>query len=199
MHDMIDTDEADAAAERFWPEGFKQIIREEVGKLIGKELKQRKSFHQVYERRFSDKYADFDKFVERIADMVVIGAENGADDAFDDIYAAFQMETPLPDSLEYARHLWPPGLNNDIRRQIRKNVIEEYGKERYYQRQYKNANEDWPDRYSNIGRFLDEIARLVVTGAANGADDMLEEIYEAFLLSGPLPAARRRPKRLKIW
>jgi uncharacterized protein YciU (UPF0263 family) len=199
VHDLIDTDDADAAAERFWPEGFKQIIREEVGKLVNKKFKQRKSFHQIYEERFSHRYADFDRFVERMADMVVIGAENGADDAFDDIHAAFQMETPLLDSTEYAHHLWPQGLDNEIRRRIHKSVIEEYGKERYYQRQFKNANEDWPDKYSDISRFLDEIARLVVTGAANGADDMLEETYKALLLSRPLPPARRHPKRLKIW
>ena len=199
MHDMIDTDEADAAAERFWPEGFKQVIREEVGKLIADKLKQRNSFRQIYEERFSDKYPDFDKFLERIANMVAIGAENGADDAFDDLHAAFQTETPLPDSMEYAHHLWPQGLNAETKRRLHQSVVEEYGQERYYQRQYKNANEDWPERYSDLGRFLNAVAQLVVAGAVNGADDMLEEIYRAFMHSSPLPPARRRAKRLKIW
>ena len=199
MHDLIDSDEADAAAERFWPEGFKQVIREEVGKLIADKLKQRNSFRQVYEDRFSDKYPDFDRFLERIANMVAIGAENGADDAFDDIYAAFQMEMSLPDSMEYAHHLWPQGLNSEIKRRIQQSVVEEYSQERYYQKQYKNANEDWPERYSDPSRFLDEVAQLVVIGAVNGVDDMLEEVYKAFILSRPLPPARRRPKRLKIW
>ena len=198
MHDLIDTEEEDAAAERFWPEGFKQIIREQVGKLIINELKERNSFRQTYEERYSDRYPDFDKFIERIADMVVIGAENGVDDAFDDIHAAFQMETPLPDSLRYAHYFWPQGLSDEIKRRIHTTIVEEYTQERYYQGQFKNANEDWPERYSDFSRFLDEVAELVVTGAVNGADDILEEIYRAFMLSGPLPPARRHPKRLKI-
>lgn len=199
MHDLIDTEEEDAAAERFWPEGFKQLIREEVGKLIVNQLKERDSFRQTYEERFSDRYPDLDRFTERIADMVVIGAENGADDAFDDIHASFQMETPLPDSLRYAHYFEPQAFNDEARRRLHEIVVEEYSQERFYQGQFKNANEDWPERYSDFGRFLDEVAELVVSGAANGAHDMLEEIYRALMLSGPLPPARRHPKRLKIW
>ncbi len=199
MHDLIDTDDADAAAERFWPEGFKQIIREEVAKQVAAQLKKRDSFRHLYQERFSDKYPSFDGFVERMANTVAIGAENGADDAFDDIHAAFQMEAPLPDRMEYAHHLWPHGLNAEMKRRVHRSVVEEYSKERYYQRQYQNANEDWPERYGSLGRFLDEVAQLVVTGAINGADDMLEAIYNSFILACPLPPARRRPKRLKIW
>lgn len=199
MHDMIDTDEADAAAERFWPEGFKQIIRGEVSKRIINELKQKNSFRQVYEERFSDKYPDYDGFLEIMANMVVIGAENGADDAFDDIYAAFQMQTPLPDSVEYTHRFWPRGFNARTKRQLHKSVVQEYGKERYYQKQFKNANEDWPDKYDSLSHFLNEVAQVIVTGAANGTDDMLEEIYKSFIFASPLPPARRHPKRLKIW
>ena len=109
MHFMPDTEDADAAAEAFWPDGFKEAIRSDVGQAVVAAISGGKRFRKVYEQRFCESYPDFDQFAKRIADMVVIGAERGADDAFDEMNAVFLTDSslPLPGARRYARYLWP--------------------------------------------------------------------------------------------
>lgn len=196
MHFMPDTEDADSAAESFWPEGFKEVIRREVGKVIVAELSEGKRFRRVYEQRYSEKYPDFDRFTNRIADMVVIGSERGADDAFDEVYAAFRDESPVPDPRRYARYFWPETFLHAIEKSVHQAIVDEYGQERSYKHAYDVHS---PRKFSDFEEFLNAIADLVVAGAENGADDMVGEIYKSFLTLSPLPPARRRPKRLKGW
>lgn len=196
MHFMPDTEDADSAAESFWPEGFKEVIRREVGEIIAAELSKGKRFRKVYEQRYSAKYPDFDRFADRIADMVVIGAERGADDAFDEVYAAFRDESQVPDPRRYARYFWPETFSDAIKRSVHQAIVDEYRREKSYKHAYDVHS---PRKFSDFEEFLNAIADLVVTGTENGADDMLGEIYKSFLTFSPLPPARRHPKRLKGW
>jgi len=202
---MIDTEDADSAAETFWPEGYKQVIREDVHQVIGAQLSKRKRLRHIYQQRYSEKYADLNQFVGRIADMIVIGAENGADDAFDDIITAFLTESPLPEVRRYARYFWPQAFPQRAKNRLQQVIVDEYSQDNIYNHAYKvgygcnardNANKG---SYRTFDEFIDQVAQLVVTGATNGADDMLEAIYGAFLTPRSLPPARRHPRRLKIW
>lgn len=196
MHFMPDTEDADAAAESFWPDGFKEIIRNDVGQTIFAALSGGKRFMKVYDQQFSEKYPDFDQFARRLADMVVIGAERGSDDAFDELNAVFLSNSslPPPEARRHARYLWPGLFPDGIKKSVHQAIVEEYNQEQAY----INAYEDQlAGRYRNPEGFMNEIAEFVVVGAENGIDDMLSEIYKSFLFCSPLPPARRHPKRLK--
>jgi hypothetical protein len=196
MHFMPDTEDADSAAETFWPEGYKQVIREELRQLIGAQLNGGGRLRHVYQQQYSEKYRDLNQFVSRIADMLVIGAENGADDAFDDIISAFLTESPLPEVRKYARYFWPQVFPQSVKERLRQVIVDEYSQDNIYIHAYKVG---YQGSYRNFGEFISQVARLVVTGATNGTDDTLEAIYRSFVTPYPLPPARRHPRRLKVW
>ncbi len=203
---MPDTEDADSAAETFWPEGYKQVIREDARQLIGAQLNDgKKRLRHIYQQRYSEKYTDLNQFAGKIADMIAIGTENGADDAFDDIIASFWTESPLPEVRRYARYLWPQSLPQKVKKRLQQVIVDEYSQDDVYTHAYKvgygcnardNANKG---SYRTFDEFISQVALTVVTGAMNGADDMLEAIYRSFMTLYPLPPARRHPRRLKSW
>ena len=87
MHILPDMVDEDAVTEVFWPDTYKQVIRRDVKGAVLRRLARSSDLERVYAERFADGYDCFESFVDRIADMVVIGAENGADDAFDELGA----------------------------------------------------------------------------------------------------------------
>ena len=197
MHFLPDTEEEDSAAETFWPEGYKQVIRDDFRQLIGAQLRDGKKLRHIYQQRYSEKFTDLNQFANRIADMIAIGAENGADDAFDDIISAFLTESPLPEVQRYARYLWPQLLPERARKRLQQVVVDEYGRDDVYNYAHKVG---YQGSYRNFDAFINQVAQLVVTGATNGADDMLVALYRSFLAPlYPLPPARRHPRRLKVW
>ena len=196
MHFMPDTEDEDSAAETFWPEGYKQVIREDFRQLIGTQFNDGKKLRHIYQQRYSEKFSDLNQFANKIADMIAIGAENGADDAFDDIISAFLTEAPLPEVPGYARYFWPQLFSEEPKKKLRQSIIDEYSQDNIYQHAYKVGYEG---TYRNFDEYIKQIAQLVTTGAENGADDMLEAIYRSFAPLYPLPPARRHPRRLKQW
>ena len=46
MHYLPDTEDEDSAAEKFWPEGYKQIIREEVPARVSAQLRRARMPHE---------------------------------------------------------------------------------------------------------------------------------------------------------
>ncbi len=196
MHFMPDTEDTDSAAEKFWPEGYKQVIREDVRQKIGAQLNDGKRLRHIYQQQYFEKYTDLSQFVGKIAGMIVIGAENGADDAFDDIITAFLTESFLPEVRRYARYFWPQALPQRAKNRLQQVIVDEYSQDEIYSYAYKAG---YQGSYLNFGEFISQVAQLVVTGAMNGADDTLEAIYRSFVAPCPLPPARRRSRRLKSW
>jgi len=195
MHFMPDTEEQDSAEETFWPEGYKQVIAKDVREVIGAHFSDDRRLRHIYQP-YSAEYRDPAQFAGKIADMVTIGAENGADDAFDEVISAFVAESPLPEERRYARYLWRPILPTGVKRKLRQVIIDEYRQDDIYNYAYKAG---YQPGYRHLDDFIDRVAQLVVTGTMNGADDMLETIYRSFLTASPLPPARRHPRRLKRW
>jgi len=196
MHFMPDTEDEDSAAETFWPEGYKQVIRDVFRQLIGTRLDGGKKLRRIYQFRYSEKFSDLAQFANKIADMIAIGAENGADDAFDDIVSAFLTESPLPEVPIYARYFWPQLFPQDARKKLQQIIVAEYSQDDIYQYAYTVGYEG---TYHSFDEYINWVAQLVITGAVNGADDMLEAIYRSFAPLYPLPPARRHPRRLKQW
>jgi hypothetical protein len=195
MHYLPDTEDEDSAAEIFWPEGYKQVIRENVPGAIGDQLRMKNRFRRVYQQGYSGKYSSHSQFLDRIADMVAVAAENGADDAFDDILDAFLEEDALPDLRKYACYAWPKAFTREIRRRLEKVVVDEYGQDNVYGFAYRVG---YRNDFGGFDEYLRQVAQIVLTGAMNGANDMLESIYRCFRNLSPLPPARRRPRRLKM-
>jgi len=205
MHFLPDTEDEDSAAETFWPEGYKQVIREDVRQLISAQLKDGKRLKHVYHQQYAEKFTELNQFTGRIADMIAIGAENGADDAFDDIMTAFLTEAPLSEGRRYAHYFWPQAFSQRVEERLGQVIIDEYSQDNVYSYAYEigygcNARDNTnKGSYRNFGEFISQVARFVVTGATNGADDMLEAIYRSLASLYPLPPARRHPRRLKTW
>jgi len=193
MHDMPDTEDADAAAERFWPEGYKDTLWTELIPAFTSIFLQAGAFKTTYERHYGDDFNSYEQFVDRMAEMVAIGAENGSDQVFDEVYAAFSHDAPLPGIRPYARHFWPELFTGEMRDKVREKVLEEYRD----LHAYEHIHEDHYKGQLSFEDFLDHIASLVATGAEKGADDMIGSVYRAFLGPTRLPIARRRPKRTR--
>jgi hypothetical protein len=193
MHFLRDTGDEDASSERYWPDGFKQVVREEVGQAIRPELNEQTLGH-VYTNKFSHQYPNLEAFIDRIVDLVVIGAENGADLGFEAIYKSFLNESPLPQANQYFSYFWPHIFTGERKEKIQKAIAEEYSQDEDFQYVFKVG---YARKYEHFGEFIKEISRLMVTGMLNGVDDMLGKIYRAFLANRDLPLGRRNPKRLK--
>ena len=89
------------------------------------------------------------------------------------------------------------GKSPAFARFLRKELENRYGDEYGDFHPYEHIYEDHYEGKLSFKDFLNHIAALVVVGARKGADDMIGTIYQAFLGSGRLPIARRRPKRVR--
>ena len=196
MHYMPDTEDEDSAAETFWPEGYKQVIREDARQVISTKLQGHKRFSHIYQKLYSEKFSSYDQFLNKIADMVVISAENGADDAFDEIMDAFMEEDALPDMRKYTSYFKPEVISKAVRENLRQVIIKEYSEDDVYKFAYMAG---YRNDYGGFEKFLNQVAELVILGAMNAADNMLEHIYSSFINLNPLVTARRHPRRLKTW
>jgi hypothetical protein len=196
MHYLPDTEDEDSAAEKFWPEGYKSIIREEIPPRVSAQLQGEPRFEKIYEERFSDKYFDAGDFLSRLGAMVAVGAENGADDVFNDIMDSFLYELPLPDIRRYAHYLWPEVLTEDITERLRQVILDEYSVDGIYTNAYSVG---YADRYPSFDEYIDWVSQIVVVGTKNGANEALGKIYRSLSMHTPLTPARRRPRRLRTW
>ena len=195
MHYLPDTSDEDAASERYWPDGFKQVIREEVGQAVRPELNEQ-TLGPIYTHKYFHRYPNLETFIDRIADLVVIGAENGADLGFEAIYKSFLNESPLPQAKPYSSYFWPHFLTTEHKEKIRKAVAAAYSQDEGFQYAFQDG---YAQKYEHFAAFIKEISRLMVEGMVNGVDDMLGNIYRSFLADKDLPMGRRNPKRLKDW
>ena len=199
MHFLPNTLEEDAAGERYWPDGFKQVIREEIPAALYSDFNEQ-SLGQIYKEKFSAKsrakYPDLKSFIEQVIGLVVIGAENGADQGFDGVFKSFMKESALPEAKSYARHLWPYIFSGPFREKIHQAIVKDYKGDKSLQYAYQVG---YTAKYGSFPEFIDEIAWRIEAEIETGVDDVLAKIYRSFLAKRGLPQGRRRPKRLKQW
>ena len=193
MHDLPDTEDQDAASERYWPEGYKNVLTGLLHQEVRQRILESGAFKNLQEERYSKGFPDHERFVDRLAQMVVVGAENGADDMFEEIYASFRADRPLPADRTLARYFWPGPFSAEVAESLRQSLTGEYGGHHAY----RHIHEDHYAGSLSFEEFIRAIADLVVCGAQNGADEALGRIYQAFVSHAPLPPARRRPRMLR--
>ena len=182
--------------EKLWPDGYKAVIKGQIREVILSKLHSEEIFEHAYVLQYKDKYANFEQFLERITEMLVIGAEKGGDEAFDDIVAAFLYELPLPEPLVFGHYLLMPKLPEAVKRQLIRQICDEYREDEVFVHAY---NVGYWDLYENYEQFLSETAVFASVGVINGIDNMLTGIFKAFATAGHLPPARRNAKRVKNW
>ena len=196
MHFMPDTEDEDSAAEKFWPEGYKQVIREDVRRAVATQLGRKRRFRRVYRQGYSERFSSYEEFLDRVADMVAIGAENGADDAFDEVVDSLMEEEALPELRRYTGYLWPNALPRGVREELHCVIVDEYSQDDVYRFAYSVG---YKNDFTTLDDYIDRIAELVENGTLNGANDALEGIYRSFMELNRLTPVRRYPRRLKMW
>ena len=193
MHEMPDTEGADAAAERLWPEGYKQRIRSAVAERVAESLSEAGAFEQIYESHYSAALESYPNFVERVASIVTIGAENGTDGAFGELHTAMRKGLDPPLARVRVRYLWPEPFDEELKDELRREIVAEYRDSHALE----HLHEDHYLGKLEFEDFIGRAAELLVVGGINGADDSLAAVYSALLAGSPLPTARRRPRRIQ--
>ena len=74
--------------EKLWPDGYKEVIKSGIREVIASGLCAEDTIKNIYEQQYKHRFPAVERFRERITDMLVIGAEKGGDEAFDDIVTA---------------------------------------------------------------------------------------------------------------
>ena len=151
---MPDTEDEDSAAETFWPEGYKEVIREDVRRVIADQLTKKKRFRRVYRKGYKDRFNSYEEFLNKVADMVAIGAENGADDAFDEIMDVFMEEDALPEPCHYTYYFWPHPLTREVAGRLRNVIVEEYREEKIYSFAYSVG---YRNDFTSLDDYLDHV------------------------------------------
>jgi hypothetical protein len=182
--------------EKLWPDSYKAVIKSQVREVISSKLRSEDTLKNAYEQQYKEKYPNFESFLERILEMLVIGAEKGGDEAFEDIVTAFLYELPLPVPRVYRSYLLMSKLPEEVTRQIVQRIIDEYREDDVFVHAYKVGYWDLHEDYE---QFLEETTVLASVGVINGIDDMMTGIYRAFATADLLPPARRNAKRVKNW
>jgi len=193
MHEMPDTEGVDAAAERYWPEGYKERIRHAVTQRVVDRLSEAGAFEQVYESHYTAALEGYPNFVERVAEIVTIGTENGTDGAFGEITSAMRKGIDPPMARVRARYLWPEPFDEELKAELRQEITAEYRESHALE----HLHEDHYLGKLGFEEFINRAAELLVVGGINGADDSLATVYRALLNGSPLPRARRRPRRIQ--
>ncbi len=196
MHFMEDSEQEDSVGEVFWKEDFKKIIRDKLPKAVFSRMMEDPGLVNVYERLYGDVFSSYEAFVRAVSSMIEIGCENGADEAFDDLYFAFRNHYRLPEARGCIRCFWPGIPPSELLQEVNESVISEYGNEPSYLADYRDY---YSGIYPTLSSFLNQVAGLVVSGAREGADRTIGRMYRSFLTGLPLPPSRRRPRRLKGW
>ena len=102
-------------------------------------------------QRYAGKYPELSQFNHKLVNVIVTGAQNGANDAFDGIMNAFMAETPLPQSRHHARYLTPEIFPPEIRSQLSQIIIDEYQQDDIYRYAYDAG-------YKNVYPTIDELS-----------------------------------------
>ncbi|MFC1821748.1 hypothetical protein ACFL9T_03510 [Thermodesulfobacteriota bacterium] len=192
MHEVLDTETSDSADEMFWPQDFKLYLRGPFREVVLGWLREQNVFHKIHEQKSPE---DSDQFLERLADKIIIGAENGADDAFGLIHRSLPREAVFPSITEWVESISGREIFSDqVRKDIKKAITDEYSQEHLYEHIYEDfCQEDFP----SFADFIRDVSACAVTGIINGVEGMLMKMMQAFIFDIPLPPARRYPKPIK--
>ena len=193
MHDILDTETTDAANESFWPEKFKGFLRDEFKRVVITWLRLQNIFHKIHEKQADETY---DIFTERLADKIIISAENGADEAFVRIHKSLSHGSPLPCLFEWSESVLAQDIFTDeVRSTLLETLMEEYGREHLYEHIFIDF---YGGDYISFKDFTKTVSEYVLAGIINGTEYMFIKMMRSYIFHFPLPPARRNPRLIKM-
>ena len=92
-------------ASYLWPQPVTRDVARRLCGAIIDEYSQDNIYTYAYGVGYQDYYPTFDLYMKRIAELVVAGAMNGADDVLTTIYRAFMELTRLAPARRHPRRL----------------------------------------------------------------------------------------------
>jgi hypothetical protein len=87
------------------PDVFSRTMAEAIHRAVVEDYLQDDGFIYAYRAGYSDRYENFDRFIDETAWLVVHAAKNGFDDMLGRIYRAFLSRRPLPPARRNPRRL----------------------------------------------------------------------------------------------
>jgi hypothetical protein len=196
LHDILDTEKTDLQGEVAWPQEFKKSLREGLSSHVSEKFHANKAFKLLHERFYRTAFVSYHDFVAAVSNLVVIGAENGADLVWAMMVDALEAGSVLPSHSPYARNLWPLPAPEELKMSWQRKISEEYLSDHVlghvYEDHYKQSRQDFP-------AFVSLLAENLVNGVTNGAEDTLAAIYRCFMRGAPMPVGRRNPRMLRSW
>ena len=197
MHDVIDTEAEDLAAESYWPGDHKQVLRKRLQDCVLREAGRHSVSREFFQKRRGGSLSFHDDSLNFLGHAITIGAENGSDQALARMSIFLRAGGDFTSAaIPFSSYLWPtlfpPEVQNEIREEALAAFSREHLLEHFYEDHYRGT-------YPSFRDFVNAIAEKLLTGAVNGADEMLRLILTALELGLPLPPVRRFAKLLKRW
>jgi hypothetical protein len=87
-----------------WPEPFDEELREELHQEITAEYRESHALEHLHEDHYLGKL-EFEDFISRAAELMVVGGINGADDSLAAVYRALLDGSQLPTARRRPRRI----------------------------------------------------------------------------------------------
>jgi hypothetical protein len=100
----LDPPMARVRARYLWPAPFDEELKAELRGEIVAEYRESNAFEHLHEDHYPGGLG-FEDFVDQVAELVVAGGINGADDALAAVYRAFLTGSPLPPARRRPRRI----------------------------------------------------------------------------------------------
>ena len=195
MHEVIDTEAVDAVEELFWPHEFKSLLRGETRNAVSAWLHAQTLIKKLHQKETRKKPLKYDFFVESLATKIIIGAENGADDAFEMIHKAFSHGFNFPCLTQWIENtLGREVFTDEICLPIQEEICAAYRNEHLYEHIYEDY---YAKTYPSFEMFINDVSEHVLAGIVNGAESMFRKILRSFIFNISLPPATRHPRAIK--
>lgn len=196
MHELIDTELTDAYEEIFWSEDFKYEIREAKPILASKVFGRSELCRQIFVKPRLG-FTTWESFINSLADLVIIGAENGADMMFDHLLACLGRGEILPSLLV------PPAAPVVVECFPLDRILLSLEHGYRHEHVLEHVYEDYYTRlYPDFTQFTQKISDMMLVGITDQASKTIDQIFLQLETTGNLPRLRRQPKRVKtatVW
>ncbi len=197
MHDVIDTEGEDLAAESYWPDDHKQVLRKRLHDCVLREAERHSVSREFFQKRRVGSLSFHDDFLIFLGHAITIGAENGSDQALARMSIFLRTGGDFTSTaIPFSSYLWPTLFPPEVKNEIREEALAAFSREHMLEHSYEDH---YRETYPSFNDFVKDIAEHLLMGAVNGADETLCSILTALALGLPMPPVRRYSKLLKRW
>lgn len=193
MHDYINTEHIDAKQEKYWLDNFKWALRGELKKSIGAWIDNKQSFFvKAFAEHYLFNYKSYFHFIEDISNKMIIGAENGADDAFEKLYGFISTGHDISNIslVNECTDIFSSKVLEKVINEMRKDLYNENELECLYFSYYS-------ENFTDFNMFIGVLTDIILTGIIYETEKVTKDIYRALCAKSELPRVKRKIKLLK--